>query len=133
MNVGDVPSAGDYKVGIANAMTKRPAVFAAPALPPADFSVATAMWLWPRPPQMGADRDVAKTVDALFTAITARDEKLLGDCEYRLLAFKQEGNLPAKAFDSLDTIISSARAGSWESAAPVALRLHQSAAAGKRT
>ena len=28
-----------------------------------------------RPPQMGADEQVFRTVDALFTAVTARDEK----------------------------------------------------------
>src|SRR5258708_4692667 len=36
-----------------------------------------------RPPQMGADKDVFATVDALFTAITAHDEKQLSQCEQR--------------------------------------------------
>src|SRR5262249_32028262 len=34
-----------------------------------------------KPPQMGADEAVFNSVDALFTAVTARDEKLLADCE----------------------------------------------------
>jgi hypothetical protein len=66
---------------------------------------------------MGADEEVSKTVDALFTAVTARDEKLLADCERRLLAFKGAGKLPLEASGYLDNIISKARAGRWEPAA----------------
>src|SRR5438045_887834 len=40
-----------------------------------------------RPPQMGADKDVFATVDALFTAITAHDEKQLSLCEQRLKGY----------------------------------------------
>ncbi|HEY7424618.1 MAG TPA: hypothetical protein VH682_10350 [Gemmataceae bacterium] len=75
------------------------------------------IWWWSRPPQMGNDEEVAKAVDALFTAVTARDEKLLGNCERRLLALKDAGKLPPEASTFLDNIISKARAGRWESAA----------------
>ena len=68
-------------------------------------------------PQLGADDEVFKTVDALFTAVSARDEKLLGQCEERLNAGRAAGTLPADAADYLDGIVAKARAGRWESAA----------------
>jgi hypothetical protein len=46
---------------------------------------------WTRPPQMGSDEEVFHAVDALFTAVTARDEKLLGQCEQNLRALKVLG------------------------------------------
>jgi hypothetical protein len=74
------------------------------------------MW-WRSPPQMGADEEVFKTVDALFTAVTARDEKLLGDCERRLLTYKEAGKLPADAADYLAVVIRQSHEGKWEPAA----------------
>jgi hypothetical protein len=70
-----------------------------------------------RPPQMGADEAVFNTVDALFTAVTARDEKRLGQCEQRLRALKDAGKLPGDASDYLDRIVQQARAGRWQPAA----------------
>jgi hypothetical protein len=70
-----------------------------------------------RPPQMGADEEVFNTVDALFTAVTARDEKLLGQCEQRLHALKDGGNLPTDAAAYLDNVIQKAHDGRWEAAA----------------
>jgi hypothetical protein len=55
--------------------------------------------------------------DALFTAVTARDEKLLGQCEQNLRALKDAGKLPTSASYYLDDIIRTARVGGWESAA----------------
>jgi hypothetical protein len=69
------------------------------------------------PPQMGADREVFDTVDALFTAVTARDEKRLGECEARLRGYREAGKLPADAADELDGVIRKARSGSWQTAA----------------
>ena len=66
---------------------------------------------------MGPDEDVFKTVDALFTAVTARDEKLLARSEQRLRASREAGKLPADASDYLDGIVQTARAGRWEAAA----------------
>src|SRR5436190_23597508 len=65
-----------------------------------------------RAPQMGADEDAFNTVDALFTAITARDAQRLTECDERLKAHRAAGKLPADAADSLDGIIAKARAGS---------------------
>jgi len=72
---------------------------------------------WRRPPQMGADSQVFRTVDALFTAVTARDENLVAQCEQRLHVCRNDGKLPPKAAAFLDEVIAKARAGHWESAA----------------
>src|SRR5260370_593541 len=72
---------------------------------------------WGSPPQMGADEDLFKTVDALFTAVTARDQKLLAECEQRFLTLKSAGKVPPEAATYLDNIIGRARTGRWESAA----------------
>ncbi len=74
-------------------------------------------WNWREPPQMGADEGVFRTVDALFTAVTGRDERRLGDCEQRLKGYRDAGKLPPDAADALDAIIRQARSGRWESAA----------------
>jgi hypothetical protein len=75
-------------------------------------------FLWGRsPPQMGTEEEVVRNVDALFTAVTARDDRLLGDCEQRLRALHDGGKLPPDAWDYLDGIISKARDGHWEPAA----------------
>jgi hypothetical protein len=70
-----------------------------------------------RPPQLGGDETAFKTVDALFTAVTAREERLLQDCEQQLHVLKQRGRLPGNASAYLDGVIKKARAGRWESAA----------------
>ncbi|MCI0461739.1 MAG: hypothetical protein L0Z62_32720 [Gemmataceae bacterium] len=69
-----------------------------------------------RPPQMGADEDVFRTVDALYTAVRSRDEKRLGQCAKRLADYRESGKLPAGAGDYLDGVIAQARGGEWESA-----------------
>src|SRR5262245_61005412 len=69
------------------------------------------------PPQMGADDAVFSNVDALFTAVTAHDEKRLGECEVRLRALKDAGTLPADAANYLDGVFAAAHAGRWQSAA----------------
>jgi len=79
--------------------------------------VLLAAWWFRSPPPMGADEEVVKAVDALFTAVTSRDDKRLADCRQRLLALKDSGQLPERASAYLDQIIGQARAGHWESAA----------------
>jgi hypothetical protein len=69
------------------------------------------------PPQLGADEQAFAAVDALFTAVTARDEKLLGQCEQRLRGLRAAGKLPDDAADFLDGVIGKARGGRWETAA----------------
>jgi hypothetical protein len=103
-------------VGSTTHSTRRVALIAASVA-----GLAVLVWLiiawWSRPPQIGADEDVSKTVDALFTAVTARDEKQLADCERRLLTLKGAGKLPLEASAYLDNITRKARVGRWESAA----------------
>src|SRR5262245_37612121 len=85
----------------------------------AGLAIVLVAWLaWPsKPPQMGADEEVFTAVDALFTAVTAQDEKLLNQCEQRLHTLRDAGKLPDDAADYLDGIIEKARAGRWQSAA----------------
>jgi len=82
-----------------------------------------------RPPQMGADEEVFRAVDALYTAVTARDGKLLDDCESRLNKLRDAGKLPPGAAGHLDKIIATARAGRWR---PAAERLHAFMSAQRR-
>ena len=70
-----------------------------------------------RPAQIGVDPETHKVVDALFTAITARDAKLLDRCESDLASLHQADRLPESAHRSLAKIIARARAGQWQSAA----------------
>lgn len=74
-----------------------------------------------RAPQMGSDESTFRAVDALYTAVTARNEKLLTDCEKRLQELKASGKLTSAAATHLDGIIATARAGRWQ---PAAERLH---------
>ena len=76
-----------------------------------------AYFVWTKPPQMGADEEVFRTVDALYTAVTARNEKLLAQCEKKLQAHKDAGKLPGSASDYLDSVTATARAGRWQPAA----------------
>ena len=82
-----------------------------------------------RPPQMGTDENVFRSVDALYTAVTARNEKLLSDCEKRLHELKESGKLRPQAASQLDGIIATARAGRWQ---PAAERLHAFMSAQRR-
>lgn len=69
------------------------------------------------PPQMGPDKDVFATVDALFTAITAHDAKQLQQCKQRLGNSHAAGTLPDSAHLYLTDIITTAEKGNWQSAA----------------
>lgn len=73
-------------------------------------------WGCGRPPQIGADKDAFKAVDALYTAVSLRDSKLLDRCEQSLRDLKSQGKLPETAARSLDAIVAEARGGKWEDA-----------------
>jgi hypothetical protein len=80
--------------------------------------IAGRAWLgWRSQPQLPANQEVFKTVDGLFTAVTAHDEKRLALCEQRLVAYQQRGALPPAAFKRLQGVIATARQGEWETAA----------------
>lgn len=99
-----------------NSISRRPAV-AAGAVCFALLLIGCWFLFFRGPPQLGPDDEAFKNVDALFTAVTARDEKLLGQCAQRLHALKEAGKLPGNAATYLDAVIGQAREGRWESAA----------------
>ena len=68
-------------------------------------------------PQLKPSDDVYKTVDALFTAITAHDQARVTLCEQRLTKYESAGQIPTAAAKRLTSVITSARAGDWDSAA----------------
>jgi len=72
---------------------------------------------WGKPPQIGADKEAVQTVDALFTAFTSRNTTRLAQCEERLHALRDAGELPPNAADYLDGLINTARGGNWRRAA----------------
>jgi len=72
---------------------------------------------WGKPPQIGADKEAIQTVDALFTAFTSRNTARLAQCEERLHALRDAGELPPNAADYLDGLIKTARGGNWQGAA----------------
>jgi hypothetical protein len=94
---------------------ERVAVYVVAGLLAAGAIAAFAAFLG-RPPQMGTDEDVFRTVDALYTAVRLKDEKKLGECEARLHAHRDAGKLPAGPAKFLDGVIGKARAGKWETA-----------------
>ncbi len=91
----------------------------APRAAVAVLAVLGAIWFFGRwdPPQIGSDQEAVRSVNALFTAVTARDDKLLGECEHRLHALKDAGKLPDKSSAFLNGVIIEARDHGWESAA----------------
>jgi hypothetical protein len=72
-------------------------------------------------PQLPASEEVFKSVDALFTAVTARDESRLAACEERLARYHQSAELSDAAWKRLKAVIATARGGQWE---PAARRLY---------
>jgi hypothetical protein len=85
--------------------------------------LAIAWYFWtPSPPQLGQNERVFSAVDALFTAVTAKSDKLLAECEDRLRSLQNEGLLAEEAFTHLDSIVSQAKTGEWQ---PAARRLYK--------
>ncbi len=72
---------------------------------------------WGNPPQIGPDEEVFSGVDALFTAVTAHDERLLDQCARRLTGLAEAKKIPEEAWTYLGGIIAKARAGRWQSSA----------------
>ena len=68
------------------------------------------------PPQLGGGERPFKAVDALYTAVSLRDPRLVDQCEQTLLGLKAGGDLPEEPAKALDAIIAEARAGRWEPA-----------------
>ena len=67
-------------------------------------------------PQIGADRETFKTVDALYTAVGLREVEKVDQCEARLTSLRDAGKIPEDAYTSLESIIAEAKDGKWEPA-----------------
>jgi hypothetical protein len=68
------------------------------------------------PPQIGADREAFKAVDALYTAVGLRDAGKVDQCRARLESLRDAGKIPEGAYASLESIIGEAKGGKWEPA-----------------
>lgn len=68
------------------------------------------------PAQIGPDPEVFKTIDALYTAVSLREPKLVDDCLEALASHRQAGKLPDDAFSSLEAMVDDAKGGAWENA-----------------
>lgn len=69
------------------------------------------------PPQLNASPEAAKTLDAMFTALTARDRDSLSACMQRIERYSRGGKLDARAATELRACSDLATSGSWEQAA----------------
>lgn len=68
------------------------------------------------PPQMGADREAFKAVDALYTAVSLRDAGKVDQCAAKLKALHDAGKMPDSAYSSLESIIAVAKDEKWDRA-----------------
>jgi hypothetical protein len=69
------------------------------------------------PPQVLGDDNCFKTVDALWTAVTAKSPKLLDSVSADLQKLHEGGRLADDGYQALDAIVAKARSGKWEPAA----------------
>jgi hypothetical protein len=74
------------------------------------------LWGCGGPPQIGADREAFKTVDALYTAIGLRDATRVEQIGAKLRSLRDAGKLPERAYRSLESIIEESREQKWEPA-----------------
>ena len=68
-------------------------------------------------PQVVNDEAVYKKLDALYTAVTSRRRKLLGDSRGRLTNLHKAGRLSDAGFTVVGTIITEAENNQWADAA----------------
>ena len=101
---------------VANNPARKRAAIAAAAIV-GSVLVVCVYFAWRSPPQMGPDEETFRGVDALLTALTARDERLLDQCARRLSLLSEAGKIPRDAASYLDGIIAKARSGAWQASA----------------
>lgn len=68
------------------------------------------------PPQIGESEPSFKAVDALYTAVSLRDLRLVDRCKKSLEDLRANETLTPAASKSLQAIIAQAEAGKWETA-----------------
>jgi len=78
------------------------------------LSLTVLWWAWVDTPQLALDEEVLKTVDSLFTAVTARRQPSLIECEKRLIALHVAGRISDPAWNKLNSFIQSAKKEDWE-------------------
>ena len=71
-------------------------------------------WAWTDTPQLKADGDVYASLDALFTAVTARRESLVANCESKLAVLHSEGKIPEQAWKRISHVIELTRSREGE-------------------
>jgi hypothetical protein len=69
-----------------------------------------------RAPSIGPDREAFTTIDALFTAMSLKDQAQLDRNAATIEKLHESGRLPDAAHDALAAMIAEARAGQWEPA-----------------
>lgn len=69
------------------------------------------------PPKLQASVDATKTLDSMFTALTARDSAKLAACMIRIEQHFAAGKLGRKATDQLRYCAELGNKGSWDKAA----------------
>jgi len=70
------------------------------------------------PAQIGDDEEAFNEIDALYTAVTSKNLKLLSECRARLEKLKDEDKLSTSAFEAVKPIMDEAEKGGWTNAAP---------------
>lgn len=78
------------------------------------LALAWLLFGWRTIPQLSGDEDAFRSVDALFTAVTAHNQQLVTECAERLAALQRQGKLPAESAGYLDSIVAQARDGRWQ-------------------
>ncbi len=69
-----------------------------------------------RQPQLGSNEQAFKSADALWTAVCAKQPKLVDDAYSRLKQLHADGELSDDAFAVLDGVVSKADAADWAAA-----------------
>lgn len=68
-------------------------------------------------PQITESAECMKCADALYTAVTAKNIRLVEQCAAELQRLRDANELPHAADKHLQAIIAKAQAGDWDSAA----------------
>ena len=67
-------------------------------------------------PQIGVNPEAFEAIDALYTAVSLHDAKLVETCEANLKKLRDDKKLPEAAGKTLDDIIARTRDTKWEDA-----------------
>ncbi|MCA9159463.1 MAG: hypothetical protein KDA72_14105 [Planctomycetales bacterium] len=101
-----------------NAVQNKPADYAVGIALVAVLLVGYQAWRYfSLPPKLQASVEATKTLDAMFTALTARDSAKLATCMNRIESHFAAGKLGRKATAELRYCAELANQGSWDQAA----------------